>query len=396
MILFGLTNDKKINIFKITEQYDKPNITNLGNIQIEDEFNNITQITHNDKFIFIATEIGLFIYDIKTLKKEKLINDYKNIIDIIINKNSLYILTMGEEFKGMKILNLTDFKYYSDFEINHPYLYKFDYVLFENEFRNSTYFIGITVDNTKENGINELLIELIANDNLEFQPRLNKIYITRFRIDPNDVITDRQSYFTYAFDKNNNFLFLLDRGNIFFQKSLSYKIENFLFNGQKNPKFCMISNQNFYFDSDGNPNNFPFLGLFTEDANYLYNPFSRKTQSLTCNIKKPGDYVEYLIVANDCSKYNEQKKTFEITQCYLYHIFPVYIESVKTWISKLSVWIIIGTFIGFFIFMFVYCLCCRNRERKGFSQLPQNSKLSYMGNTNKLEMDKRKYLDESS
>ena len=396
ILLFGLTNNKTINIFKINEKENFLNITFLGYIQITDEINNITQISHNENNIFIASEIGVLIYDMKSLKKEKLIDEYSNITDILVNKLTLYVLTMSEKFKGLKILNLKDFSYHSEFHISHPYLFKFDYVLFENQFRKSTYFIGITVDNTKENGINELLIELIANDNFEFKPRLNRIYITRFRIDPNDIITDRQNYFTYAFDKNNNFLYLLTRGNTFFQKSFSYKLENFLNNGQKVTKFYLLSNQFFHYDSYENPINLPFFAAFSNERNFIYEAFNRKTQSLTCNINKPGDYVEHLIVGNDCSRYNKEKKTFEVCQCYIHHIFPVYIESVKSWISRNIIWIIIGVFLGFLIFMFVYCLCCRNKERKGFVQIPQNSKLSYMGNMNKLEMDKRKYLDEST
>ena len=396
ILLFGLTNNKTINIFNINEKINYLNITSLGYIQITDEINNITKISHNEKNIFIASEIGLLIYDINTLKKEILIDEYKNITDILVNKKTVYVLTMSEKFKGLKIFNLKNFSYYSEFHIEHPYFYKFDYVLFENKFRKSTYFIGITVDNTKENGINELLIELIANDNFEFSPKLNRIYITRFRIDPNDIITDRQNYFTYAFDKNNNFLFLLTRGNTFFQKSFSYKLEKFLNYNQKVTKFYLLSNQEFHFDKEENPINFPYLAAFSNEKNYFYLPFSRKTQSLICNINKPGDYVEHLIVGNDCSKYNKEKKTFEVSQCLIHHIFPVYIESVQNWITRNIIWIIIGVFLGFLFFMFIYCLCCRNKERKGFVQIPQSSKLSYIGNMNKLEMDKRKYLDEST
>ena len=152
--MFAITSQNKIYAYSVKDKTNTLFFQFINKIENIPSSNRITQISFNKNYFFISTMSNLFWYNRENLKE---------------------------------VL----------FVFEHKYLSKFDYVLHDNTDKNSSYFIGIFVDNHPSINVNEILIELIANGDYEFSPKFNHVFITQKDISVKNIITDKFSYFTF-------------------------------------------------------------------------------------------------------------------------------------------------------------------------------------------------------
>ena len=139
------------------------------------------------------------------------------LLDMIMLNNSIYILS--EEY-GLKILNVTDIMNpnFIKFEFKHPYLKKLD--THRNPYRDFIY-IGILVSNRLFNKEDEFFFELKVID--EFNPILNRFYLTSEYLDVNYFLSDNK--FSYLYEHYSNSIYIIIRSNIINEYNSVYKFQ---------------------------------------------------------------------------------------------------------------------------------------------------------------------------
>ena len=278
------------------------------------ESKQINQLALSDNYLYIATgDKGL----LKTDFYDNIIyssgNDLRNITDIIINNKTVYAINGGnslsDEPKGLYIFNISDStigtpKLY----LEHPYLVKFDYLLDSYNNQYSTYYVGVVVDNHPEEQYPEILIELIANLNLEYSPKINKIFLTQQDIHVTDIVTDIYSFYSYILDRSNNKqLYTLTRGVPNYQDSFSYvrSLEDILQGGfpDQNDHLSVIT-----LSSEVNA-----LLIHERDQMLVAMDLVKFSQTLECVFHKGGKYIEKVTEGHDCS--TRVGDTYELNIC---------------------------------------------------------------------------------
>ena len=265
--------------------------------------------------------------------------------------------------------DMTNFGTIPSFTFEHEYLSKFDYVLYDNTNRQSSYFIGIIVDNKPDEGVNEILIELIASGQYELSPKYNHVFVTQSAISVDNIVTDKYSYFTYIF--TNDKVYLLTRSVPVFQIGYSYLLNLKL----NNPQSVTIVTRNDYYEGIENSENyFRDILIYEGSSLKLLSSLNRTNPNLICSVNKSGILYEYLVFRDDCSEYNN-KGQWEYRQCLrkMYYIFDI--ETIEDKIKRIGIWIGLVLAIIVIIIIILYVVCClfkRNRK-KVFNTINENT-----------------------
>lgn len=328
----------------------------------------INQVTHNDKYHFFATTQGLYIFSrIDNNTVQHLFND--EITDLIINKNTLYFIHKND---GLYLLDLSRQPNYTAVRLfSHTRLEKFDYALYEMDEENSTYFVGITVNNSPSEGIPEVLIELIAHGEYEYSPKINKIFVTGTNINIKDIATDPYSYFSYIFDRDTKKLYILTRTVPNFQDSLNYVID--LSEDIQNSSTSEVDDYLYFVTPDGNEKE-QIVSIKTGNTIHLVGKVNRETQLLTCNFKKTGNYSQSLTLGGDCSTYDSTTSKYSLTGCERNYYFSMVVPEEIVKRKRVGLWValVIGIIITIAIVIGAVCYTFKKK-----SNLPSEDRIDY-------------------
>lgn len=353
-ILFAITSQNKIYAYSVKDKTNTLFFQFINKIENIPSSNRITQISFNKNYFFISTMSNLFWYNRKNISEYDSIQG--NFTDILVNNRSLY--TMNSE--GFQIYNISNLKEVL-FVFEHKYLSKFDYVLHDNTDKNSSYFIGIFVDNHPSINVNEILIELIANGDYEFSPKFNHVFITQKDISVKNILTDKFSYFTYIFD--NNKLYMLTRSVPVFQIGYSYLLDLPSININS---LSILARNDYEIGIENKANYFRDIILNEENSFKLLSNLSRNNPRLICSVKTSGLLYEYLVKRNDCSDYNSNG-VWEFKLCLEERYYPFDVELIKDKIINAGFWIAIGIFIVVIFCIIIYVFCCLFKRKKMYN-----------------------------
>ena len=326
----------------------------------------IFQASYNKNFYFILFDDGLKYYnrtDISQVSTKE--GSFK---DFLVNNRSVYLMDQNG-FEIYDTTDMTNFGTIPSFTFEHKHLSKFDYVLYDNTNRQSSYFIGIIVDNKPNEGVNEILIELIASGQYELSPKYNHVFVTQSAISVENIVTDKYSYFTYIF--TNDKVYLLTRSVPVFQIGYSYLLNLQL----NNPQSVTIVTRNDYYEGIENSENyFRDILIYEGSSLKLLSSLNRTNPNLICSVNKSGILYEYLVFRDDCSEYNN-KGQWEYRQCLrkMYYIFDI--ETIEDKIKRIGIWIGLVLAIIVIIIIILYVVCClfkRNRK-KVFNTINENT-----------------------
>ena len=310
----------------------------------------ITSITYDSNYFFVSSSSGLHYYNRNDLSRTD-DNTTGSIKDIIVNKNVLYAITN----EGVRIFQIRTLKWDGSNIFNHGRLVKFDYVLYDRKISDSTYFVGISVDNDPPKN-REVLIELIASEYYETNPKINKIILSSSQIKVEDIATDNYNYYSYILDRESKNLYLITRGTPNFRNSFNYKVDL----SKEIASVPETSNNDFLFLlSDNVSENAPNLGIKTGSSLYVFGPIIHDTQALRCVFLEKGEYYQTFRVGEDCSKSNEPG----LKGCEKQVTFKLSIDEkrnfVGVWVVLVIVIVVVITLIVFTVFCFL-----RKRSRK--------------------------------
>ena len=348
-VLIAIQSDNKIYTFKIQEREG-------SDLVIEDEANfqitnsvTINAVSLNNNYYYIATSDGIYKY-IRTGGTSSKITSSNGfaIKDIIVNKNTLYAITN----KGMHIMDIETEQFDTTPYLPHQYLEKFDYVLYEKNDITSTYFVGIIVNNQPTLKVPEVIIELIANSDMEFYPKVNKVFMTNTSIDIKDVATDPKTYYSYIYDRTTKKLYVVTRSVPNFQDSFSYILDlsNDIIEGTNEDDY--LSFVSFEDNEDEQ-----ILAIQTQTTVHLVGRVTRYTQALTCLFKNVGEYSQIFTSGVDCSSKNEAG-IYQLKGCQQSYVFPVEVTEKKgkrtgLWVAvAIGIVVIIGIILGTLCFVF--------------------------------------------
>lgn len=352
--LFAVKNfDSKstIDVLIITDTETQFHVMNYTTIEFQNQLK-VTQVTKDSNYFYIATENdGLKMISVGKLESTNISNGhlFKNITDIIINKQTLYVINgenkdSNENIPGLYIVDLQKKEFISTTPyISHPYFVKFDYLLENYTNVSSTYYVGIAIDNHPKEHVTEILIELIANLDLEFSPKINKIFCTEKDIHVTDIVTDIYSDYSYIFDRyDDKLLYTLTRGVPNFQDSFNY-VRSF-----KNVLTSAPSQRNDHLFTAGLGPYINVLLIQEENKMYAITNLVTFTQTLECVFHKGGEYIEKVSTGYDCSsKVNGQYQLNGCTNEIEFYINVTEEEEKKR--SGLWVALVIGIIVILFI-----------------------------------------------
>ena len=348
-VLIAIQSDNKIYTFKIQEREG-------SDLVIEDEANfqitnsvTINAVSLNNNYYYIATSDGIYKYIRTGGTSSKIASSSRFAIkDIIVNKNTLYAITN----KGMHIMDIETEQFDTTPYLPHQYLEKFDYVLYEKNDITSTYFVGIIVNNQPTLKVPEVIIELIANSDMEFYPKVNKVFMTNTSIDIKDVATDPKTYYSYIYDRTTKKLYVVTRSVPNFQDSFSYILDlsNDIIEGTNEDDY--LSFVSFEDNEDEQ-----ILAIQTQTTVHLVGRVTRYTQALTCLFKNVGEYSQIFTSGVDCSSKNEAG-IYQLKGCQQSYVFPVEVTEKKgkrtgLWVAvAIGIVVIIGIILGTLCFVF--------------------------------------------
>jgi hypothetical protein len=242
-------------------------------------------------------------------------------------------------------------------------------VLYDNTNRESSYFVGIVVDNHPNQNINEILIELYASKDFELTPKYNHVFVTQKDISVDNIVTDKYSYFTYIFDSKK--IYMLSRSVPVFQIGYSYLLS---ISSSTASSISIIARSDYVAGIENSANYFRDI-LVDEGSSYkLLSNLNRTNPNLICSVNKSGILYEYLVFRDDCSEYNN-KGQWEYRQCLrkMYYIFDI--ETIEDKIKRIGIWIGLVLAIIVIIIIILYVVCClfkRNRK-KVFNTINENT-----------------------
>lgn len=366
-ILYLIYQNNTIQLFKFNEGSNVA-VSHIGTIQNSLlEGCEIKQITHNDKFYFIATDQGLNIFSRADNNSFKTVCNGE-ITDLIVNNNTLYAIKKNDGLYFVDLSIQSD-NYEATKIFSHTRLEKFDYALYEMDEKNSTYFVGIAVNNSPSEGIPEVLIELIAYGDYERSPKINKIFVTGTNINIKDIATDPYSYFSYIFDRETKKLYILTRTVPNFQDSLNYVID--LSEDIKTSSSISEDDYLYFVTPDGNEKE-QIVSIKTGNTIHLVGKVNRETQSLTCNFKKKGNYLQSLTLGGDCSTYDSTTSKYVLTGCERNYFFSMVVKEEKR--NRVGLWValVIGIIITIGIIIVVVCYTFKRK-----SNLPREDRTNY-------------------
>ena len=349
-VLIAVKDDNSIFTFKLKEK-------DGSDLVIEDE--QIFQISGSDITInavsldnnnyYIGTSNGIYRY-IRTggvVNQISTSNEFA-IKDLIANKNTVYAITS----QGMHIMDIDKAVFATTPFLPHQYLEKFDYTLYEKNDITSTYFVGIVVNNQPKLKITEVIIELIANSDMEFYPKVNKVFMTNTSIDIKDIATDPKTYYSYIYDRTTKKLYVVTRSVPNFQDSFSYILDlsNDIREGTDEDDYLSFVSFEDNVDEQ-------ILAIQTKSTLHLVGRVTRFTQALTCVFKKAGEYSQIFTVGVDCSSKNEAG-VYRLKGCQQNYIFDVEVNNTKEkraglWATvSIGIIIILGLIIGTIYYVF--------------------------------------------
>lgn len=131
--------------------------------------------------------------------------DTSSLKDLVVLGKSIYILASGE---GIYILDIETMGL--EKTIQHPNLIGID-VIPAQDTQTQFIYVGLAVNNDPENKIKEFFIELVVDKDDEFNPSINKAYISNKKIDYDEAIISSNSK-TLFVDKLGQRLIILLRG----------------------------------------------------------------------------------------------------------------------------------------------------------------------------------------
>lgn len=297
---------------------------------LKDATQTVTQITYNTEYYFISTSTGLYKYSRNGNELTTIVSSLP-IKDIIINKNSLYAITLY----GMHIYELNATSFPISPYLSHMYLEKFDYVLYEKDEPNSTYFVGVVVDNQPMAMIPEVLIEFIANGDLELAPKVNKVFVSHFSISIKDIATDPTTYYSYLYDRQNKNLYVITRSIPNFQDSFNY-----ILNLNQDIVGEVSDSDYLSFVSFEDNVDEQILIIQTQSTLHLVGRVTRLNQGLSCEFKDIGKFVQTFTIGTDCSRLNEDG-TFELKGCEQTWNYSVIITAEKRKLAGLWVFVVV-------------------------------------------------------
>ena len=361
--------------FKVIDNENTTLSLSLENkFNLDTETQTITQITYNTEYYFISSSQGLYKYS-RNGKELTTIVSSLPIKDIIINKNTIYALTAY----GMHIYEIGSTSFSLTPYLSHNYLEKFDYVSYENDDPESTYFVGVVVDNHPFAMIPEVLIEFIANGDLEKAPKVNKVFTTHSSISIQDIATDPKTYYSYIYDRENRNLYVITRSIPNFQDSFNYVI-----NLSKDIIGEVSDSDYLSFVSFEDNVDEQILTIQTKSTLHLVGRVSRTTQALSCEFKDIGKFVQTFTIGTDCSKLNEDG-TYELKGCEQVWNYSVIIKAEKRKLAGL--WLFIAVLIVAVIAVIagtIYCVF-RKKNKSTTVKEVQIQEGSYQNESNQKE-----------
>ena len=386
-------------IFKVNNVIFSPNSTNILNnsSNYNENLPTITKFgTYKDTIVISTLEKGLIFLDKNPVSGKwdpKFITSvsFKNsthhlkIRDMNINKNTIYIIC---EKYGMKIWDLEK-KDFTKFEFNHPHLLRFDSNFPDNM---PSPFYGLLVDNSVLR-VNELFIELKLQDENEFEPQINRIFISEYKSAQSPYYLKQQSKnglvsFTnqnklgVIFDRQNERILLVDRGVPNFAETYTYKIDlkdfNFLNNRNQTHTILDVNHNNtnidinsinsnsnysdaeiFVFSSNTEIYNPVILLKYSEKEFYLFTEIKYSNVTFICEFNDDGDFKMNLIYSTVCRKDYSSGSFDSYHSCPFVLTIPMQVQGG----INVAMWIITGLIAIALIFLVVFIICCFRGKR---------------------------------
>ena len=248
-----------------------------------------------------------------------------------------------------------------------------------NDDPESTYFVGVVVDNHPLAMIPEVLIEFIANGDLEKAPKVNKVFTTHSSISIQDIATDPKTYYSYIYDRENRNLYVITRSIPNFQDSFNYVI-----NLSKDIIGEVSDSDYLSFVSFEDNVDEQILTIQTKSTLHLVGRVSRTTQALSCEFKDIGKFVQTFTIGTDCSKLNEDG-TYELKGCEQVWNYSVIIKAEKRKLAGL--WLFIAVLIVAVIAVIagtIYCVF-RKKNKSTTVKEVQIQEGSYQNESNQKE-----------
>ena len=355
--------------------YTEFDLKNLLNNNLNNNFNFPIQISNIGTFgddIIISSLDGL-IY----LKKNNLTNNWESklyqevnfenktvnlkIKDLSINNNTIYVLV---ENHGFKIFDLIEMKFL-DFEFNHPFLYKIDTVFPPN----SDYpLFGILVNNTS-NEVNEFFIELKTSEVSEYEPQLNRIYLTGLKNNNNTNVVVNDTDFKYEsfsdqlnqgiiYDRVNQKIYILTRGVPNYVDIYNYKIElNDVYNQLIDVDVSTLKNnintEIFFLSYSVNKFNPAIVLKYSNQTSILINNFQFSNINFSCEFKRDGIYQMNFIYQSVCKNY-ESSFYDSLNSCPIFLSIPIIVQGG----INVLMWIIIIVIVLLLFGLVIFIICC--------------------------------------
>ena len=346
-MLFAITGTNEIYILLVVDSVYKISIDFQTIINVQNN-QNITQISYNNEYYFISTNEELRWYNRNN--SETYTSIAGNFLDILVNSRSVYAITSN----GLIIydtLNMENFGQPYPYNLTHPYLSRFDYVLYDNTNRESSYFVGIVVDNHPNQNINEILIEFYASKDFELTPKYNHVFVTQKDISVDNIVTDKYSYFTYIFDSQK--IYMLSRSVPVFQIGYSYLLS---ISSSTASSISIIARSDYVAGIENSANYFRDI-LVDEGSSYkLLSNLNRTNPNLICTVKKSGLLYEFLSLRQDCSGYDSDNK-WKYRVCFDNRYYSFNVDPTSNKIKRAGIWIGVGFAIAIIFGIIIFIIC---------------------------------------
>lgn len=268
---------------------------------------NINQIFNNSININEELENKIIINETTNMKKTENISlNYNNVLDMIINEFTMYIII---ENAGLLIINLENFIILEEFSYENPYLYKLE---FYNNIYLGNKFIGIYAENP-ETSSQDLFIELLIDQ--ELKPLANKVFTSKNYIGLGKAET-YDDFLTFIMNSNEKKLMLIRKGMINYIPFLTHIIDMSYY-----IKFD-LQNTNFISLYDSSKNKIIY-SLYTLDLIIPFN-ITFTDEYVNCKFSQPGKYeINFLQKSELCYEGINSNSAISFCERYIKYVIEV-------------------------------------------------------------------------